>query len=72
METYLFVIVIMVAFIAGGVICLIVSAVMEKPDGIIYLEKNDHGDDRIRFYLNMEYDDISEHSKIVFSVKKFL
>lgn len=70
METYLFVVIILTAFIAGGVIGVIVSALMEKSNGIIYLEKNEQGDDRIRFYLDMEYDDISEHSKIVFTVKK--
>lgn len=70
METYLFVVIILTAFIAGGVIGVIVSALMEKSNGTIYLEKNEQGDDRIRFYLDMEYDDISEYSKIVFTVKK--
>ena len=69
METFLFVVVIIVAFLAGFVVALIVSFIMNKPNGTIFLEKNEEGIDRIRFYLGMEYDDISKHSKIVFSVK---
>ena len=36
--------------------------------GTIYLETNEDGDERIRFYLGMEYDDISNHQQIVFNV----
>lgn len=41
-----------------------------KNDGTIYLEKNEDGDDRIRFYLGMEYEDIASHERIVFRVVK--
>ena len=37
-------------------------------NGTIYLETNEDGDERIRFYLGMEYDDISNHKQIVFNV----
>lgn len=36
--------------------------------GTIYLETNEDGDERIRFYLGMEYDDISNHQRIIFNV----
>ena len=39
-------------------------------DGCIYLEKSEEGNDRIRFYLNMEYDDIADHKVIRFKVVK--
>lgn len=39
-----------------------------EPDGYIYLEKNEDGDDRIRFYLNMEYEEIGKYEEIVFKV----
>ena len=70
METFLFISVILLAFIGGFVVGITVYLMLDKPNGTIYLEKNTDGDDRIRFYLDMEYDDISKHPKIVFSVKK--
>ena len=70
MEIYLFVAAIIAALLAGFVVGIVVSALTEKSNGVIILEKNEQGDDRIRFCLNMEYDDISQHSKIVFGVKK--
>ena len=69
LETFLFIVVIIVTLLAGFVVGIVVSALTEKSNGVIILEKNEQGDDRIRFCLNMEYDDISKHSKIVFSVK---
>lgn len=70
METYIFVVIILAAFLAGGIIGIVASALIDKPNGTIFLEKNEEGTDRIRFYLNMEYDDIAKHSKIIFNVKK--
>lgn len=70
MESYIFIAIIIMAFLIGGIVYITVSALIKKPNGTIYLEKNEQGDDRIRFYLNMEYDDIAEHSKIIFDVKK--
>jgi hypothetical protein len=55
-----------IAFILG----FILGARKPKNDGFIYLEKNEQGDDRIRFYLNMEYDDIAQHDTIQFKVVK--
>ena len=39
-------------------------------DGAIILDKNEDGDDRIIFQLNMEYDDIAAKNQIVFKVQK--
>ena len=39
-------------------------------DGAIVLDKNEDGDDRIIFQLNMEYDDIAAKDQIVFKVQK--
>lgn len=39
-------------------------------DGYIVLDKNENGDDRIVFQLNMEYDDIAAKDQIVFKVQK--
>ena len=39
-------------------------------DGTIILDKNENGDDRIVFQLNMEYDDIAVKDQIVFKVQK--
>ena len=70
MENIIFGLVIFAVFIAGYVTGMIITIVHEKPNGTIVLEKNEQGDDRIRFCLDMEYDDISQYSKIVFAVKK--
>ena len=55
-----------IAFFVG----FILGAKKPKHDGFIYLEKNEQGDDRIRFYLNMEYDEIAEHELVIFKVVK--
>lgn len=39
-------------------------------DGCIVLDKNENGDDRIVFQLNMEYEDIASKDQIVFKVQK--
>ena len=70
MENIIFGLIIFAAFIAGYIVGMIITIVREKPNGTIVLEKNEQGDDRIRFCLDMEYDDISQYSKIVFAVKK--
>lgn len=65
MENILFIVLfIIIAFGVG----FAVGKRPPKNDGFIYLEKNEDGDDRIRFYLGMEYDDISSHEFIVFKV----
>ena len=38
-------------------------------DGTVFLEVNEEGDDRIRWYLGMEYDDIASHDKLLFKVQ---
>lgn len=37
-------------------------------DGVIFLGKNEDGDDRIVFQLDMEYDDIAKHNLLAFKV----
>lgn len=67
MNNILFILIfVVIAFFVGYV----VGAKKQERDGFIYLEKNEDGDDRIRFYLNMEYDDIAEHEWITFKVVK--
>lgn len=40
----------------------------KHPDGVIFLGKNDDGDDRIVFQLNMEYEEINQHDTVLFNV----
>ena len=40
----------------------------KKHDGTIFLELNENGDERIRWYLGMEYEDIPNHKQITFDV----
>lgn len=57
-------------FLAGMITGVFVGNKLKQPpnDGTIFLERNEDGDERIRFYLGMEYDDISNHKQIVFNV----
>lgn len=67
MEKYLLpVVIVLVSMIIGYLIGK--SNGKPKANGFIYLEKNEDGDDRIRFYLDMEYDDIANYSRVVFEV----
>ncbi len=40
-------------------------------NGIIVLDKNEDGDDRITFQLGMEYDDLYKRDQIVFKILKY-
>lgn len=59
-----------------GIICLIEAVWLlwthekakHSTDGIIFLDKNENGDDRIVFTLNFEYDEIANKQKIIFDV----
>lgn len=57
-------------FLAGMIACVFLGNKLKSTPnhGTIYLETNEDGDERIRFYLGMEYDDISNHQQIVFNV----
>lgn len=57
-------------FLAGMIAGVFLSNKLKSTPnhGTIYLETNEDGDERIRFYLGMEYDDISNHQQIVFNV----
>lgn len=67
METVLLALGMLLAGMITGV--FIGNALKHTPnDGTIFLETNEDGDERIRFYLGMEYDDISAHKQIVFKV----
>ena len=70
MEKVLFILLLLAIFSVGYIAGMILTLIREKPNGTIFLDKNENGDDRIRFCLDMEYDDISKYSKIVFFVKK--
>lgn len=59
-----------VSFVCGIFLACLYERHKYKRNGCIYLEKNEEGNDRIRFVLDMEYDDIAEHEKIVFDVIK--
>lgn len=39
-------------------------------NGQIILDKNEDGDDRIIFQLGMEYDELENHDKIIFKIKR--
>lgn len=57
-------------FLAGMIVGVFLGNKLKSTPnhGTIYLETNEDGDERIRFYLGMEYDDISNHQQIVFNV----
>ena len=57
-------------FLAGMITGVFVGNKLKQTpnDGTIFLERNEDGDERIRFYLGMEYDDISAHKQITFNV----
>lgn len=57
-------------FLAGMIAGVFIGNKLKQTpnDGTIYLETNEDGDERIRFYLGMEYDEISSHQQIVFDV----
>ena len=57
-------------FLAGMIAGVFVGNKLKQTpnDGTIFLERNEDGDERIRFYLGMEYDDISAHKQITFNV----
>lgn len=66
--------------LASAIIALVIGFIIgsiyenrkltSKYDGEIWLGKSEDGNDRITFYLGMEYDDIAEHSSIIFKVNK--
>ena len=40
------------------------------PNGVIFIGKNEEGDDKIVFQLNMEYDELAEFRSVMFNVVK--
>ena len=64
--TYIYVLMACIAFIIG----IIVGKVINIPDGIIIIDKNQDGDDRITFNLGLELDDLLNYKHILFKVVK--